>query len=133
MGAQIKPKQSTKFANLESRKIACPECKLSAFGVIESRKTVDGVRRRYKCDECLYRETRHEISVAAYEELVDLRRKFRELQSLLGVVLDQKEPKDESEVLPCYTCAHMGVYGCGFDYPEANTEGAFGCIQYKKA
>ena len=132
MALQTKLKQSTRFGNLDSRKNACPKCKLPAFCVIESRKTVDGIRRRYKCEECLYKETRHEIPAVAYEELVDLRRKFKELQSLLGVVLEQKEYKDESEVLPCYTCAHMGAYGCGFDYPEANTEGAFGCTQYKK-
>lgn len=132
MGAQLKPHSANQIAAIQSRKAECPECKQAAFRVIESRKTVDGVRRRYKCEECLYRETRHEIPAAAYEELVDLRRKFKELQSLLGVVAEQKEYKDELDELPCATCAHMGSYGCGFDYPEANTEGAFGCIQYKK-
>lgn len=132
MGAQLRPHSANQIAALQFRKSECPECEKSALRVLESRKTVDGVRRRYKCDECLYRETRHEIPAAAYEELVDLRRKFKELQSLLGVVSEQKEYRDALEELPCSTCAHMGSHGCGFDYPEANTEGAFGCIQYKK-
>jgi|DEB0MinimDraft_3_1074331.scaffolds.fasta_scaffold08390_3 hypothetical protein len=132
MASQTKSKQDTRFANLESRKIACPKCKQAAFGVIESRKTVDSTRRRFECEACGHRETRYEVSASTYTELVELRRKFKELQSLLGVALKETELKDELEVIPCYTCVYLGKYGCSFDYPEAYTEGAFDCVQYKK-
>jgi DNA-binding ferritin-like protein (Dps family) len=117
----------------------CPACNSHKFKVIESRKTFEGTRRRYKCLACDYRQTMHEISAEYYEELRMLRSKFALIKNaVLDLVPDSSEPKDalvvtgETPEIPCSDCVHLTPYGCSFDIPEAQTKEAKGCNLFKE-
>jgi len=117
----------------------CPACSSHKFKVIESRKTFEGTRRRYKCLSCDHRQTMHEISSEIYEELRMLRSKFALIKNaVLDVAPGPLEstvvvetPKETSEI-PCCDCVHLTAYGCSFDIPEAQTEEARGCNLFKE-
>ena len=117
----------------------CPACSSHKFKVIESRKTFEGTRRRYKCLSCDYKQTMHEISAESYEELRMLRSKFALIKNavlemtpeLSATTVAPVVVKEVSEI-PCCDCAHLTPYGCSFDIPEAQTEEAKGCNLFKE-
>ena len=117
----------------------CPACSSHKFKVIESRKTFEGTRRRYKCLSCDYRQTMHEISAECYEELRTLRAKFAVIKNAvfeaapeLPIVTTVHTAVKENSKIPCCDCAHMTPNGCSFDIPEAQTEEAIGCNLFKE-
>ncbi len=115
----------------------CPVCDKRTFKVIESRKTFEGVRRRYECTSCNFRQTMYEIPAEYYEELRRLRSKFALIRDAVldtqpelsprpaDIVRDHKEI--ELDEIPCCDCVHLTPNGCSFDIPEAQTEEAKGC------
>ena len=117
----------------------CPACNSHKFKVIESRKTFEGTRRRYKCLNCDYRQTMHEISAESYEELRMLRSKFALIRdAVLEVAPGSSKatvvPPVVKEIpeIPCCDCVHMTPHGCSFDIPEAQTKEAIGCNLFKE-
>jgi hypothetical protein len=117
----------------------CPACNSHKFKVIESRKTFEGTRRRYKCLACDHRQTMHEISAECYEELRMLRSKFALIKNaVLDVVPEATEqtvipaPTGQTQGIPCCDCVHLTPNGCSFDIPEAQTEEARGCNLFKE-
>ena len=108
----------------------CPRCGSSGFKAIESKKTAEGRRRRYRCKECDYRETTYEIAGPAYEELVELRRILRDVRGLVAPG-GTTETEGPSKHIICYSCDHYSAHGCGFGYPEAGTLDAKGCFNYE--
>lgn len=135
MAAQRTPHTPTQISGLLSRKAECPKCNKSSFVVLESRRIVEGKRRRYACESCNHRETRYEIDASSYSELVELRQKFNAISRvLLG---DLKEPIPASTPIsdaqiPCTSCGSWTRYGCAFEFPEANTPEAIGCQLYSE-
>lgn len=112
----------------------CPACGEPSFKVIESRRVFDGVRRRYECYKCDYRDTTYEVTSVVYDELRALRNKIATLQQVFADIdyLPKEEVKaepqtEEPDGIPCADCAHLTPYGCSFDIPEAQTEAATGC------
>lgn len=133
MAAQISPHSVDQITELQrySQKKQCPQCGRKAFSVRESRKCIDGIRRRYVCDHCELRETRYEVSAEAYNELTELRRVVKEIKSLISTSAPAELKKATQHVI-CYSCDHFSNHGCGFDYPEAGSSEAEGCINYEK-
>lgn len=116
----------------------CPSCNSHKFKVIESRKTFEGTRRRYKCESCGYRQTMHEISAECYEELRMLRSKFILIRNAVLEVSPEPSKSvvvpavvEETSRIPCCDCVHLTPYGCSFDIPEAQTEEANGCNLFR--
>jgi DnaJ-class molecular chaperone len=113
---------------------SCPSCNGNKYTVVESRKTFDATRRRYKCHDCDYRQTMYEISSESFEELRSLRSKLRTIKDALAdfdiVLMDAPSPCSVPltyDTIPCLDCVHLTPNGCSFDIPEAQTEEAKGC------
>jgi hypothetical protein len=141
MAAQLKKHTETQLSGFYAYHAAkeCPACNSHKFKVIESRKTFEGTRRRYKCLSCDYRQTMHEISAESYEELRVLRSKFALIRNaVLEVAPDPvattATPSVVKEIpeIPCCDCAHLTPNGCSFDIPEAQTTEAKGCNLFKE-
>jgi len=133
MAAQVTPHTPSQIEGLRSRskKSRCSFCGKYSFGVIESTKTKEGaIRRRYECGDCSRRETRFEVDSTTYDAM---RKAYIAYQKIEGVVLGTTARSIKApEEIPCSSCAHYGVYGCSFDYPEADSFEAVGCSQYQK-
>jgi hypothetical protein len=141
MAAQLKKHTETQLSGFYAYHSTkeCPACNSHKFKVIESRKTFEGTRRRYKCLSCDYRQTMHEISAESYEELRVLRSKFALIRNaVLEVAPDPvattATPSVVKEIpeIPCCDCAHLTPNGCSFDIPEAQTTEARGCNLFKE-
>lgn len=139
MAAQIKKHTETQLSGLYAyhQNKECPSCGCHKYKVLESRKMVEGVRRRYKCEGCGYRDTLYEISSASYEELRSLRAKFALIRNaVLDAPYEPTSPAEETPVakapqIPCPECEHFTANSCSFDLPEADTEEAVGCNLFK--
>jgi hypothetical protein len=141
MATQLKKHTETQLSGFYAYHATkeCPACNSHKFKVIESRKTFEGTRRRYKCLSCDYRQTMHEISAESYEELRVLRSKFALIRNaVLEVAPDPvattATPSVVKEIpeIPCCDCAHLTPNGCSFDIPEAQTTEARGCNLFKE-
>ena len=116
MAAQLKPHSETQLAALVNDPYRCPECNSKGYKIIESRKIVEGRRRRFSCSKCSFRETRYDINSDAYSELLNLRQRF-----------------NTTKECPCFDCVNFSSRsGCGFSLPEFATEEAIGCTMFKK-
>jgi hypothetical protein len=141
MAAQLKKHTETQLSGFYAYHATkeCPACNSHKFKVVESRKTFDGTRRRYKCLACDYRQTMHEISSESYEELRMLRSKFALIRNAVSEVAPEpltitSPPAvvKETSKIPCCDCVHMTPHGCSFDIPEAQTKEAEGCNLFKE-
>ena len=113
-----------------TRSRCCPKCGEPGFKTIETRDSLEGKRRRYRCKHCDYRETTYEIPGSSYDELVELRRTMRDVRNLISPSAPQELQESVRHVI-CYSCDHFDVKGCGFGYPEAGTVDAEGCFNYE--
>ena len=102
----------------------CPKCGNKSLGVLESRKVTEGTRRRYRCVHCGHRETRYELSEAAYVELKELRRVIGGIRGFLGT---QESP----DQIPCAKCANCNGDSCAFEIPEFDTADSVGCNYFE--
>lgn len=136
MAAQRKKHTEAQLSGLRAfhQGKSCPSCDSKKYTVIESRKTFDAVRRRYKCHDCDYRQTMYEISSESFEELRVLKSKLRIIKESLAdfdvALADAPKPHSVPlvyDTIPCLDCVHLTPYGCSFDIPEAQTEEAKGC------
>lgn len=116
----------------------CPQCKSKYTKVHESRRIVDGVRRRHVCLTCSNKFTLFEVSSEIYEELKILRSQMANIRDTLGLnVTINKVKTNKSEefksdlAIPCCECIHNTTYGCSFDIPEAGTTEANLCSLFK--
>lgn len=108
----------------------CPKCLQKCFAVLETRTCDDGVRRRYRCESCGFRESRYEVSSAAYEELRELRRIVGGMRGLLGKVGSESSISPR-ETIPCQKCDFFNQSECSFGVPEAGTADAAGCNYFR--
>ena len=137
MAAQLKPHSETQLAALVNDPYRCPKCDSKGYKIIESRKIVEGRRRRFSCSKCSFRETRYDINSDAYSELLSLRQRFNTLATVFaGASIDHeltKEIVNNTEECPCFDCVNFSSRnGCGFSLPEFATEEAIGCTMFKK-
>jgi hypothetical protein len=116
----------------------CPKCAKGRMLVIEIRKTTAAVRRRRQCSECEYRMTSYEIEQTVFEDFKKAKEsmtkilKTLQLAPSLNPVVEQLPAVIETVgEVPCYDCLNFRkLYGCSFDFPEALTEEANGCIHF---
>ena len=145
MAAQRSKHKPTQLINLHAynNNKTCPSCNETVFKVEESRKVFDGVRRRYRCAACGFKETRYEVSSETYEELRVLRSKFAAIQQAVSGLpyglpepvkapVEVKEVSEPPDAFQCTDCVHMTPRGCSFEIPEANTEDALGCPLFQE-
>lgn len=117
----------------------CPECTEGRMLVIEIRKTSIAMRRRRQCSECEYRMTSYEIEQSIFEDFKKTKEsmtkilKTLQLPSLSVSAVEQLPAAGDTSVdVPCYDCLNFRkLYGCSFDFPEAFTEEANGCIHFE--
>jgi len=116
----------------------CPQCKSRYTKVHESRRIVDGVRRRHLCLTCSHRFTLYDIPSEIYEELTTLRTQITNIRNTLGLNITVNKVKDKKPeeyqsllAVPCDECIHHTAYGCSFDIPEAGTPEAKFCNLFK--
>ena len=122
---QTERKISSNYSGIQAYNLkkVCPKCGRKTLCVGETRKVVDGVRRRYHCEHCGHRCSRYEVSSESYEELLELRRVVGKIRSLLS--------NDKATACPCYNCSYYGEDGCSFTLPEAGSADAEGCSYYE--
>jgi Zn finger protein HypA/HybF involved in hydrogenase expression len=137
MAAQLSPHTETQLAALVHEPYRCPKCDSKGYKVIESRKIVEGRRRRFSCSKCSFRETRYDINADVYSELLSLRQRFDTLTKVFFEAPVAQKPAKEIantiEECPCFDCANFSSRnGCGFSLPEVGTEEAIGCTMFQK-
>ena len=117
---------------------SCPKCAKGRMFVIEIRKTPIAMRRRRQCSECQYRMTSYEIEQAIFEDFKKAKESMTKIlktleltPSLTPVVEPLPASIETAGEVPCYDCLNFRkLYGCSFDFPEALTEEANGCIHF---
>lgn len=122
MAAQEKAHTPNQLIGL-SRKHPCSACKKQLSSVIESRKTTDATRRRFRCEGCGHRETRYEINEEAYKEYKKLKECFTAFENILS----KSERAETVKTVPCLNCVHYVNSGCSFGFPEEGTYAAIDC------
>jgi transcriptional regulator NrdR family protein len=73
----------------------CPECN-GATGVIETRLTHSGVRRRHKCCTCGNRFTTLEITIKEYKSMTEQLKNNKEVEELIDKIVKQRK-EDEGK------------------------------------
>jgi|14BtaG_2_1085337.scaffolds.fasta_scaffold00120_17 transposase-like protein len=134
MAAQLSPHTTTQISGLSKTavKSKCKFCGEKTALILEINKINDvgqSRKRRYQCSSCNSRWTTYEVDQESYNELAEMRKKFRKMQTLMNSIVSTKE---EQQVNVCSTCTYMCDDTCSFEVPEANTTYSFDCNLYKR-
>ena len=117
----------------------CSVCGKGQMNVIEVRQSSLSTRRRRACTACGYRGTYHEVDQETFDDLKKAKDSLTKILKLLGKAskpepkLSVKKRKSTASVskAPCFDCAHFHkLSGCSFDFPEAMTSEAEGCLHF---
>ena len=109
------------------------------MNVIEVRQSSLSTRRRRACTACGYRGTYHEVDQETFDELKKAKDSLAKILKLLGKVAEpepkrstkKKKPATSVNKVPCFDCTHFHkLFGCSFDFPEAMTSEAEGCLHF---
>jgi hypothetical protein len=117
----------------------CSVCRKGYMNVIEVRQSSLSTRRRRACTACGRRGTYHEIDQETFDELKKAKDSLAKILKLLGktakpkptLAVKKKKQSASSNKTPCFDCAHFHkLSGCSFDFPEAMTPDAEGCLHF---
>jgi hypothetical protein len=117
----------------------CSVCGKGQMNVIEVRQSSLSTRRRRACNACGYRGTYHEVDQETFDELKKAKDSLTKILKLLGKASEpapkhsvkKKKPAVSVSKVPCFDCAHFHkLSGCSFDFPEAMTPEAEGCLHF---
>lgn len=107
----------------------CPKCKEPQLYVIESRSSLDGIRRRKECKTCKHRLTTYEVSASFYKEA-------QQNKTTLSAIAKLCNAKHSTSLLnknKCPSCKQNdNGKGCYLSLPEYNTSESFDCNHYVK-
>ena len=110
----------------------CNSCGYHSLYVNESRRTRDGVRRRYACSKCGYRDTRYELDSETYKKFKEAFALKTKLVGLLAQELGTlSSMASEPPQILCDTCTHWNKSVCSFGFPESGTPDAVDCGLFK--
>ena len=134
MAAQLSPHTAAQISALSQTAIRskCKFCGEKTAFILELNKLNDvgqSRKRRYQCSSCESRWTTYEVDQESYNELIQMRRKFRKMQTLMNSIA---HPNEEQKVNACSTCIYMCDDTCSFEVPEANTPYSYDCNLYKR-
>jgi len=117
----------------------CSVCGKGQMNVIEVRQSSLSTRRRRACTACGHRGTYHEVDQETFDELKKAKDSLDKILKLLGKSskpkpkrsLQKNKPIASTSKVPCFDCAHFHkLSGCSFDFPEAMTSEAEGCLHF---
>ena len=117
----------------------CSVCGKGQMNVIEVRQSSLSTRRRRACTSCGHRGTYHEVDQETFDELKKAKDSLAKILKLLGKESEpeskrstkKKKPTTSVSKVPCFDCTHFHkLSGCSFDFPEAMTSEAEGCLHF---